>query len=160
MANGFQNVARPRKLRVEMTPPTASTTRRRDHTPRSSKPPGWIDWVHDLMVAWGRWAVSVDDRGVGYPREVAFARLSPSSGVFESKLPSEVTSADIRDCTTAVDELMPQPKLVVSTYYKMGASRNAAADRLGCSRRLVTETVSTSHLHIAATLSRLSERRA
>ena len=115
--------------------------------------------MHDLMVAWGRWAVAVDDRGIGYPREVPWARLSHSSGVFESKLPSEVTSADIRDCCVAVDELLPQPRLVVITYYKLGASRNVAADKLGCSRRLVTETIAASHPMIGATLSRLAQAR-
>ena len=103
--------------------------------------------------------MAVDDRGIGYPREVPWARLSPSSGVFESKLPSEVTGADIRDCCVAVDELLPQPRLVVITYYKLGASRNIAADKLGCSRRLVTETVASSHPAISATLSRLAQAR-
>lgn len=142
-----------------MTPPTSSTERRSRASRIPPRPDGWIQWVHDLMVAWGRWAVAVDDRGIGYPREVPWARLSPSSGVFESKLPSEVTSSDIRDCCVAVDELLPQPRLVVITYYKLGASRNIAADKLGCSRRMVTETVASSHPAISATLSRLAQAR-
>ena len=142
-----------------MTPPTTSASRPARANRLPPHPDGWIQWVHDLMVAWGRWAVSVDDRGIGYPREVPWARLSHSSGVFESKLPSEVTSADIRDCCVAVDELLPQPRLVVVMYYKLGASRNVAADKLGCSRRLVTETIAASHPMIGATLSRLAQAR-
>lgn len=119
-----------------------------------TRPDGWVDWVHEVMCAWGRWAVAVEDGGRGYAREVAWARLGASSHVFESKLPSEIIGSDILQADSAVKTLPIGQRAIVATYYKRGAVARIAAAELGFTTRFVSEHVAASHPVIAREMRR------
>ena len=62
-----------------------------------------IAWVKQHLENWGRWSQQRESGALGYPKQSAFARLTPSAGFNEAVIP--VSDLDASETDEAVKSL-------------------------------------------------------
>ena len=72
-------------------------------------------------------------------------RDTPSSGVFQSREPFGISSADYRDVTKAVDSLPIVLKHCVLEYYQRPSKSEETAARLGLKKSVMFKYLHTAH---------------
>ena len=112
-----------------------------------------IRWVDSLLHLWGRWAVSVESRSVGYPSVSPMFRDMTSSGVFDSRIPAGVCASDLNEVSRAVDELPLFHRAVVVMTYSHRLSRREVAAGCGVKHDTVTKYLDAAHKTLASQLS-------
>ncbi len=90
-----------------------------------------IEWVKQRLENWARWSQQSASGALGYPRQTAFARLSPSSGRNDGIVP--VADLEASETDAAVKSLQfSQSHLYMALLltYAKGMPRHLVARRM------------------------------
>ena len=112
-----------------------------------------IRWVDDLLHRWGRWTISTESRGIGYPPCSPMFRDAPSSDVFESKLPLGIGLSDYKDVSDAVQRLPHFQRAVIVLIYVQRLTKREVAAECGVKHDTVTKYIDAAHEVLARELS-------
>lgn len=91
-----------------------------------------IAWIKQRLENWGRWSQQMESGALGYPKQSAFARLTPSAGFSEAVIP--VSDLDASETDAAVQSLkLTQSHLYLALLltYAHNLSCHQVAQRMG-----------------------------
>lgn len=88
--------------------------------------------VEILLAAWGRWAIRVGDKGIGYPSISPMFREARFGKGFGSAPPVGLNNADLRAVDAAVKRLPLILRATLYEFYICQCSKRDLAARLGC----------------------------
>ena len=111
-----------------------------------------IRWIDALLHNWGRWTISAESRGIGYPQCSPMFRDSPSSDVFESKIPLGIGMSDYKDVSIAVEKLPHFQRAVVVLVYVQRLTKREAGQQCGVKHDTVTKYLDAAHEALAREL--------
>jgi hypothetical protein len=95
-----------------------------------------IKWVDERLIAWARWrATPGGNGGLGYPKQSALARLTPSASRNEARVP--VCDEECWQTNKAVESLSEGHKVLLTLYYVDGQGISWIKDKLRLSAAAV-----------------------
>lgn len=101
--------------------------------------------INDKLNAWAAWvAAGRKVVGLGYPSQVAFVRLTPSSGGWKAPLENEVAW----EMEQAVHRLEPTLRATVEQFYLRAGTADSHARALHCHRDTLYARIHSAHLRI------------
>ena len=72
-----------------------------------------LQWIKQRLDNWARWARERESGSLGYPKQSAFVRMTPSGGGFDASVPTDSLDASLTD--SAVQSLrFPHPHLFLT----------------------------------------------
>lgn len=112
-----------------------------------------IQWIDSILHSWGRWAVRHEYAAIGFPATSAMFRDTPSSAVFESRLPFGLSDDDYRDVDAAVKGLPEHQRAAVTLKYVLRLGRTRCCRELGCGDASFVHLIDLSHAMIERKMS-------
>lgn len=114
-----------------------------------------IKRIDDLLIAWGRWVVRSDSRGLGYASVCPMFRDTPPSVGFDSSPPPGVfTGAENANAINAVVSGLAkdQRALCYEVYVVTGRTRLQVAQAMGISRDTLYQWIARLHRRVESDL--------
>lgn len=91
-----------------------------------------IDYIRARLENWGRWSQQSESGALGYPKQSAFARMTPSGGRNEGMVPiSDLEASETDDAVKSLQFTQSHLYLVLTLTYAKGQPCNQVAKRMG-----------------------------
>lgn len=101
-----------------------------------------IEWVKSRLENWARWSQQSESGALGYPKQSAFARMTPSGGRNESAVPtSDLEASETDDAVKSLQFTQSHLYLVLSLTYAKGLPRHVVAKRMGRAESTVNKNL-------------------
>lgn len=101
-----------------------------------------LQWIKQRLDNWARWARERESGSLGYPKQSAFMRMTPSGGGFDAAVPTDSLDASLTD--SAVQSLRfthPHVWLTLKLHYVEGFEIRRVAQKMA-----KAESTTKSHL--------------
>lgn len=113
-----------------------------------------IKWVERRLENWGRWCAQSTAGSLGYPRQAAFARLSPSGGGGDWRVPiHDLDASEIDAAVTSLKLSQSHLYLVLVLTYARGLPRHQVARAMGRAESTVNANLGAADVAISRWLS-------
>ena len=114
-----------------------------------------IHWVSVMLSRWGKWSLRETSGGLGYAKMSVLAGDSHGEGIIDPGPPPDVTSEDFEAVSRSVGNLPHVLKVCVIQVYQQGIGKSDTfnAERLGISRRALTEYIGQAQRRVAYDIS-------
>ena len=113
--------------------------------------------VEILLAAWGRWAIRVETKGIGYPSISPMFREARFGKGFGSAPPVGLNDADLRAVDVAVQRLPVILRATLNEFYKCQCSKRELAARLGCSPPSASQYLNEARRRVAKLMQEMDE---
>lgn len=90
-----------------------------------------LQWIKQRLDNWARWARERESGSLGYPKQSAFMRMTPSGGGFDAAVPTDSLDASLTD--SAVQSLRfthPHLFLTLRLHYVDGYEIKRVAQKM------------------------------
>jgi DNA-directed RNA polymerase specialized sigma24 family protein len=108
--------------------------------------------IEILLAAWGRWAIRVETKSIGYASVSPMFREARFGNGFGSAPPVGINDADLRAVDAAVQRLPVILRATLNEFYKSQCSIRDLALHLGCSRPSASQYLNEARRRIAQNL--------
>ena len=108
--------------------------------------------VEILLAAWGRWAIRVETKGIGYPSISPMFREARFGKGFGSAPPVGLNDSDLRAVDAAVQRLPVILRATLNEFYKSQCSVRDLAKRLGCGHKAAGQYLNEARRRLAKAL--------
>ena len=112
----------------------------------------YLSNVEVLLSAWGRWAVRVETKSIGYSSVSPMFREMRSGNGFGSAPPVGLNDADLRAVDAAVQRLPVILRATLNEFYKSQCSVRDLALHLGCSRPSASQYLNEARRRVSKSL--------
>ena len=90
-----------------------------------------INWVRHRLEEWGRWCQQSESGALGFPKQSAFARMTPSAGRNESTVPTySLQASEIHEAVKSLQLTQSHLFQVLTLTYAWGLPRHLVAKRM------------------------------
>ena len=112
----------------------------------------YLSNVEVLLSAWGRWAVRVETKSIGYSSVSPMFREMRSGNGFGSAPPVGLNDADLRAVDAAVQRLPVILRATLNEFYKSQCSVRDLALHLGCNHKSASQYLNEARRRVAQTM--------
>lgn len=93
-------------------------------------------YIEVLLSAWGRWAISIQTRSIGFPSQSPMFKDTPPGKSFGSAPPLGVgcDTGDMESINEAIKRMPVFHRVVLIEFYQIGGTTREIAARLGCAQ--------------------------
>lgn len=112
----------------------------------------YLSNVEILLAAWGRWAIRVETKSIGYSSVCPMFREARFGNGFGSAPPVGLNDADLRAVDAAVQRLPVILRATLNEFYKSQCSIRDLALHLGCSHKSASQYLNEARRRVAQSI--------
>lgn len=102
-----------------------------------------IEWVRHRLEEWARWSQQSEAGCLGFPSASPFARMGPSTGVRESRVPvNSLAASEMDDAVSSLKLTQSHLHLVLVLTYAKGLPRDQVAKRMARAESTISSNLS------------------